>query len=505
MPAPSLEDLVSLCKRRGFIFPGSDLYGGLQGTYDYGPLGVELKNNLKASWWKSMVFERDDIEGLDASILTHRMVLKYSGHESTFTDPLIDNRKSKKRYRLDHLLKEQKPTVLETLKSLLQLSPTADVGEMCSALLKNSDNSEAHLKTAKVIDPADGAAGDWTAPRPFNMMFKTAVGPVAEEGSFAYLRPETAQGIFVNFKNILDSTSRKLPFGVAQIGKAFRNEITPRNFIFRVREFEQMEIEYFVKPGTDETSHEEWLESRLKWWESCGIPREQIKVYDVPKQDLAHYSKRTYDLMYNYPTLGFEEIEGIANRSDYDLGSHTRSQSELGLFAKVNPNADSVSKLAIQDPETNKWIVPFVIEPSCGVDRAVLAVLSEAYTKETLENNSERIVLKLKAHLAPIKVAVIPLAKNKEEITSVAKALKNELQKLGLGRILYEDTGNVGKAYRRHDEVGTPFCVTVDYDTVGKSEDLALHGTVTVRERDSMKQERVAIKDLSKFIRAKFE
>ncbi len=504
MPASSLEDLVSLCKRRGFIFPGSDLYGGLQGTYDYGPLGVELKNNLKASWWKSVVFERDDMEGLDASILTHRMVLKYSGHEATFTDPLIDNRKSKKRYRLDHLLKDQKPAVLEALRAALSLGADAEVGALCGALLKNGEAGEAALKAAKVVDPADGAPGDWTPPRPFNMMFKTTVGPVAEEGSYAYLRPETAQGIFVNFKNIVDSTSRKLPFGVAQIGKAFRNEITPRNFVFRVREFEQMEIEYFVKPGSDEKCHEEWLEARLKWWEDQGVPRAQIKVYDVPKGDLAHYSKRTYDLMYNFPTLGFDEIEGIANRSDYDLGSHTRNQAELGLQATVAPNTDSVSKLAILDQETNKWVVPFVIEPSCGVDRAVLAVLSESFEKEKLENDSERIVLKLKPHLAPIKVAVIPLAKNKEEITSVAKKLKNDLQKLGLGRILYEDTGNVGKGYRRHDEIGTPFCVTVDYDTLGRSEDTSVHGTVTVRDRDTMKQERVKLEELPDFIRRKF-
>jgi glycyl-tRNA synthetase len=510
MPASSLEDLVSLSKRRGFIFPGSDLYGGLQGTYDYGPLGVELKNNLKAAWWKSTVFERDDMEGLDASILTHRLVLKHSGHEATFTDPLIDNRKSKKRYRLDHLLKEQKGPVLTAICTALGTTYVPidhdefDIGALCKALLEDGEAGAAALKTAKVIDPADGAPGDWTPPRPFNMMFKTTVGPVAEEGSFAYLRPETAQGIFVNFKNVVDATSRKLPFGIAQIGKAFRNEITPRNFVFRVREFEQMEIEYFVKPGEDEKSHEEWLESRLKWWENQGVPREQIKVYDVPKGDLAHYSKRTFDLMYNFPTLGFDEIEGIANRSDFDLGSHTKNQSELNLQAKVEPNADSVSRLAILEQETNKWIVPFVIEPSCGVDRAVLAVLSEAFTKEKLENDSERIVLKLKPHLAPIKVAVIPLAKNKEEITSVAKQLKADLQKLGLGRILYEDTGNVGKGYRRHDEIGTPFCVTIDYDTVGKGEDPALHGSATVRDRDSMKQERVKLGDLPEYFRRKF-
>ncbi|MCL6568269.1 MAG: glycine--tRNA ligase, partial [Meiothermus silvanus] len=288
----------------------------------------------------------------------------------------------------------------------------------------------------------------------------------------------------------------------AQIGKAFRNEITPRNFIFRVREFEQMEIEYFVKPGTDEHWHQHWLETRLEWWEAQGIPRAQIQVLDVPKEDLAHYSKRTYDLLYNFPTLGFEEIEGIANRSDYDLGSHTKAQSELGIQARVMENTDSTAKLAIQDPETGKWIVPFVIEPSAGVDRGVLAVLSEAYTREKLESGEERIVLKLKPHLAPIKVAVIPLAKNKEEITRYAKDLKRKLQTLGMGRVLYEDTGNIGKAYRRHDEVGTPFCVTVDYDTIGKSQDgsTTLMDTVTVRDRDTMQQERVHVKELPQYL-----
>jgi glycyl-tRNA synthetase len=321
------------------------------------------------------------------------------------------------------------------------------------------------------------------------------------------LRPETAQGIFVNFKNVLDSTSRRLPFGIAQIGKAFRNEITPRNFIFRVREFEQMEIEYFVKPGSDEEAHQRWLEARLAWWEAQGIPRSQIDILDVPKEDLAHYSKRTYDLMYNYPTLGFEEIEGIANRSDYDLGSHTKAQSELGIQARVMENTDSTAKLVIQDPDSGKWIVPFVIEPSCGVDRGVLAVLSEAFSKEKLESGEERILLKLKPHLAPIKVAVIPLAKNKEEITSYAKRLKQDLQALGFGRVLYEDTGNIGKAYRRHDEVGTPFCVTVDYDTIGKSQDgsTTLQDTVTVRDRDTMGQERVKVSELADYVRARLQ
>lgn len=502
MPAETMEDLVSLAKRRGFIFPGSDLYGGLQGTYDYGPLGVELKNNLKAAWWRANVYERDDMEGLDSALLTHRLVLRYSGHEATFSDPLIDNRTSKKRYRLDHLLKDQKPGVADAVATTMGIAG-ADLSVLVAAIMREPERAAEAMKAAKVVDPADGAPGDWTAPRPFNMMFKTTVGPVADEDSYAYLRPETAQGTFVNFKNVIDSTSRRLPFGIAQIGKSFRNEITPRNFIFRVRELEQMEIEFFVRPGTDEEWHEKWLEARLQWWENQGIPREQIQVYDVPKDDLAHYSKRTYDLMYNYPTLGFEEIEGIANRSDYDLGSHSKGQAELGIQARVTENTDSTARLAVQDDETKKWFVPFVIEPAAGVDRGVLAVLSEAYTKEKLESGEERVVLKLKPHLAPIKVAVIPLAKNKEEITSYARRVKRDLQALGLGRVLYEDTGNIGKAYRRHDEVGTPFCVTVDYDTIGKSQDgsTALQDTVTVRDRDSMKQERIAVEELADYLR----
>ncbi len=502
MPAETMEELVSLAKRRGFIFPGSDIYGGLQGTYDYGPLGVELKNNFKAAWWKTTVYERDDMEGLDASILTHRLVLRYSGHEATFSDPLIDNRISKKRYRLDHLLKDQKQPVRDAVAQAMGLQDGSNMTALVAVVMAEPEKAAEAMKAAKVIDPTDGAPGDWTPPRPFNMMFKTNIGPVADEDSYGYLRPETAQGIFVNFKNVLDATSRRLPFGVAQIGKAFRNEITPRNFIFRVREFEQMEIEYFVRPGTDEEWHERWLQTRLAWWEAQGIPRHQIEVLDVPKEDLSHYSKRTFDLMYNYPTLGFEEIEGIANRSDYDLGSHTKGQSELNIQARVMENTDSTSRLAVMDDETRKWFVPFVIEPSCGVDRGVLAVLSEAFTKEKLQSGEERIVLKLKPHLAPIKVAVIPLAKNKEEITSYAKKVKADLQALGFGRVLYEDTGNVGKAYRRHDEVGTPFCVTVDYDTIGRSQDgsTTLQDTVTVRDRDTMKQERVRVSELAGYL-----
>lgn len=501
MPATSMEELVSLCKRRGFIFQGSEIYGGLQGFYDYGPLGVELKNNIKAAWWRSNVYERDDMEGLDSSIIMHRTVLRHSGHEATFSDPMVDNKKNNKRYRLDHLLKDQKPAVIAKVAELMDIDPE-QFPVLIAALNAQPQKAAEVLKEAGVRDNFSGEIGEWTEPKPFNMMFKTNIGPVADEDSYGYLRPETAQGIFINFKNVVDSTSRRLPFGIAQIGKAFRNEITPRNFIFRVRELEQMEIEFFCTPEDDEKWHQHWLEKRLTWWEEQGVPREKIQVLDVPKEDLAHYSKRTYDLMYDYPTLGYEEIEGIANRADYDLGSHTKSQSELGLVSQVTENNDSIAKLTIPHPVTNKHIVPFVIEPSAGVDRALLAVLSEAFTKETLENGSERIVLKIKPHLSPIKVAVIPLARNKPELVEQARAIKNELQKLGLGRILFEDSGNIGKAYRRHDEIGTPYCVTVDFDTVGLGEnnDPALLHTVTIRDRDTLEQIRLPINELPQWM-----
>ncbi len=452
MSATSMEELVSLCKRRGFIFPSSDIYGGLQGLYDYGPLGVELKNNLKSAWWRAMVFDRDDVEGLDAAILTNPLTLKYSGHEETFTDPLVDCRKCQSRWRADHL----------------------DDGTC----------------------PSCGSE-DLTEPRPFNLMFKTALGPVDDGSSFAYLRPETAQAIFTNFKNVVDSTSRRLPFGIAQIGKAFRNEITPRNFIFRVREFEQMELEFFVKPGTDEQWHQQWVQTRLDWWADQGISPNSLQLYNVPANELAHYSKATFDVMFQFPH-GLEELEGIANRTDFDLGSHTKNQGDFGIHAKVMANPDSNSKLAIQDLETNKWIVPYVIEPSAGVDRGVLAILHEAYRVEELDNGSKRTVLAFKPHLAPIKVAVMPLKRNHEGIVAKARSIKQELQALGLGRILYENTGNIGKGYRRHDEVGTPICVTVDFQTVDDDD------TVTVRDRDTMQQSRISVPDLPAYVKEYF-
>jgi len=440
-----MDDLVSLCKRRGFIFQSGEIYGGLQGMYDYGPLGVELKNNLKNAWWSSMVYENDNIEGLDASILSNPTVLKYSGHEDTFSDPMVDCKTCKSRFREDQL------------------------PENC-----NKGNC------------------DFTEARQFNLMFKTNVGPIDDGTSFAYLRPETAQQIFTNFKNVVDSSSKTLPFGIAQIGKAFRNEITPRNFIFRVREFEQMELEFFVKPGTDEDWHKKWVKKRLDWWEKQGVPKDNIELYDVPDDELAHYSKGTIDIMYKFPH-GLEELEGIANRTDFDLGSHTKNQDELNISAKVMPNNNSNTRLAIQDIESKKWVVPYVIEPSAGVDRGVLAIMNEAYNVEDLGEGKERIVLKLKPHLSPIKAAVIPLKKNNAELVSKASDLKKKLQSLNIGRVVLENTGNIGKGYRRHDEIGTPLCITIDFESLEDN-------TATVRDRDSMKQERISVDALPEYL-----
>ncbi len=458
MPATqklSMQDIVSLCKRRGFIFQNSDIYGGLQGVYDYGPLGVELKNNLKAAWWKSIVYERSDVEGLDSAIITHRLVLKHSGHEDTFSDPMSDCKDCKHRMRADHIIDGK------------------------------CDNC---------------GSTNLTPPRQFNLMFKANFGAVEDSSNFVYLRPETAQGIFTNFKNVVDSTSRKLPFGIAQIGKAFRNEVTPRNFIFRVREFEQMEMEFFVMPGTDEEWHEKWIHERLSWWHQQGLDPLKLKLFYQPKEELAHYAKATVDILYHFPH-GFEELEGIANRTDFDLGSHSKEQDMLKLFAKVMPNISSNTKLSCKalshDAED---IVPFVIEPSAGLDRGILAILSEAFTKETLENGNERIVLKIKPHLAPFKLAIVPLAKNNELITNKAKEITKNIAKLGIGRVKYEDIGNIGKAYRRHDEIGTPLCVTVDFNSFeGDNE------TVTIRFRDSMHQERVDIAQLPAIITKFYE
>lgn len=452
-----MEKIISLCKRRGFLFQGSDQYGGLQGTYDYGPLGVELKNNVKRAWWRRMVYERDDMEGLDCAILMNRLVLKYSGHEETFSDPMVDCRKCKRRFRSDQV----------------------DAEEKC----------------------AEGGKHDLTEPRPFNLMFKTIVGPVQDDGNIAYLRPETAQGIFVNFKNVLDSTNRKLPFGIAQIGKAYRNEITPKNFIFRVREFEQMEIEFFVKPGSDEEWHRKWVEERYNWYISLGIKPENLRKYEQKPEELAHYAKATTDLLYRFfpdradENKQFDEVEGIANRTDFDLTCHSKGGKLVLKDGRVIPNEHAVNKLTYFDHETNQHIVPYVIEPSSGVDRITLAFMIDSYFEEAVKDET-RVVLRLHPELAPIKVAVLPLKKNNEGIVKTAKEIKNLLQHNCGWRTVYDDTAGIGKLYRRQDEVGTPFCLTVDFQTLEDK-------TVTVRDRDTMAQVRVSIEQLPIYLREK--
>jgi len=456
-----IETITSLAKRRGFAFQSSEIYGGLGSVWDYGPLGVELKNNIMRAWWRSVVYDRDDMVGLDAGILMNRLVWKYSGHEATFSDPLVDCRKCKSRLRADKL-----------------------EGDRC---------------------PVCGAT-DLTEPRQFNLMFRTTVGPVEDESGLAYLRPETAQGIFVNFKNVLDSTNRKLPFGIAQIGKVFRNEITPGNFIFRNREFEQMEIEYFVKPPQilkpgemdDEQLHERWIEDRFNWYISLGVSPDNLRKYEQPRAELAHYAKRTVDLQYRFfperedEEKQWDELEGIANRTDFDLKAHSRKAVD-DEGKRINP--DSTADLTYFDHETNQHVFPYVIEPSAGVGRSLLAFMMDAYHEEEVRGE-KRVVLRLHRDLAPIKAAVLPLAKNKEGIVNLAKEIKSRLQRTGAIRAVYDDTAGIGKLYRRQDEVGTPLCITVDHQSL---EDYQ----VTIRDRDTMEQERVPVAEIEKIIGGK--
>jgi glycyl-tRNA synthetase len=438
--AQRMEKIVSLCKRRGFIFQSSEIYGGLNGCWDYGPLGVELKRNLKDYWWRAMVHERDDVVGLDGSILMNRAVWKASGHEETFTDPMVDCRSCKARLRADQLL---------------------DKGG------------------AKQCPVCGGK--DLTEPRSFNLMFKTYVGATEDESSVTYLRPETAQAIFVQFKNVLDVSRKKLPFGIAQIGKAFRNEINPRNFTFRSREFEQMELEYFCRPEQGMELLEYWKEERLKFYEKIGIARDKLHVLTVPDADRAFYSKGTYDIEYDFP-FGRQELEGVAYRTDYDLSQHQKASGK---------------SLEYFDEESKQKFIPHVVEPSAGVDRTVLALICEAYTEDQAPDEKgkmeTRIVLRFHPRMAPIKCAVFPLLKNKEPLVARAKEIVDLLRPQL--NVFYDETGAIGRRYRRQDEVGTPFCLTVDFETLGEK-DVDLRDTVTLRERDSMKQERVAIKDL---------
>lgn len=454
MASEHMDDVIALAKRRGFIFQSAAVYGGLQGVYDFGPMGVEMKKHLKHQWWKDMVYARDDIEGLDAAILSHQKTFHYSGHEETFSDPMVDCKECKLRWRADHI-KDTCPSCHST---------------------------------------------SLTEPRAFNLMFTTHMGPIADDGARGYLRPETAQGIFTNFKHVCDATSRQLPFGIAQIGKAFRNEITPRHFIFRVREFEQMELEFFVDAGTDDMWHDYWIEQRYNWWVTQGLSPERLYKEPQKPSDLSHYSKATTDLVYQFPH-GIEELEGIANRTDYDLGSHSKDQASLGLHATVKENNHSTQKLNIRHAHTGQWSVPYVIEPSAGVERGILALLTEAYTVE--HEPVERVVLKLKPHLAPMKAAVIPLARNVALQVELAESIAQSLRKVLPGRVCVENSGNIGKSYRRHDEIGTPVCITVDFDTMDPESEYYHH--VTVRDRDSIAQQRVAIAELTSFLMAQYD
>lgn len=478
MTAPNIETIVSLSKRRGFVFPASEIYGGLGSSWDYGSLGVELANNIKQSWWRWLVHERDDVEGLDSSIIQNRLVWKYSGHEQTFSDPLVDCRECKSRFRADKL---EYPKISDDSEAQNKFEQTP---------------IEELIKNKKFPCPNCGST-DLTEPRPFNLMFRTTIGAVSsdeDESALAYLRPETAQGIFINFKNVLDTSRRKLPFGIAQVGKAFRNEVTPGNFIFRTREFEQMEMEYFCRPEDAPRIHQEFIDGFFEWFESLGISRANLKLYEQTPEELAHYAERTVDILYRYfperdeEEKQFDELMGIANRTDYDLRVHSKKpENEEGK--RINP--DTTDDLSYFDPQTNERFYPYVIEPAAGVNRTLLAVLMDAYTEKTNEKGETRVILKLKPHLAPIKVAVLPLAKNKPEIVAMAKQLKKDL--LPSMRTVYDDTGGIGKLYARQDEIGTPFCVTVDHESL---EDNA----VTVRDRDTWEQERVKISELKEYL-----
>ncbi|MDR0319533.1 MAG: glycine--tRNA ligase [Rickettsiales bacterium] len=449
MPVKSLEDLASFCKRRGFAFQSSEIYGGLKGFYDLGPLGVELMKNIRGLWWSSMVYKRNDIEGLEAALISNRLVWKYSGHEGGFSDPLVECKKCNARLRQD-----------------------------------------------KMKDPAkcdNCGSSELTPPRDYLLMMGLAVGPIAGGETNAYLRPETATMTYINFKNVQDSSSRKIPFGIAQIGKAFRNEITPRNFVFRMREFEQAEMQFFVKPGDDMEWFDKWKTDRMEWWTlELGIPAARLRFTEHDK--LAHYAKAAFDIEYEFPH-GFDEVEGIHNRQDFDLGSHTKAQGEFDIQAKVMENKDSVSKLNYADPVSGENYIPFVIETAMGVHRAFAAVLDNAYAEEDLGEGNSRIVLKLAPKLSPIKAAVIPLARNVPELVAAAEKVLGELKALGIGRIAFENSGNIGKNYRRHDEIGTPVCITVDHQSL---ED----GTATIRSRDTMEQTRVALSDIPAIVKS---
>ena len=474
----SMDKIVSLCKRRGFIFQSSDIYGGLASTWDYGPYGVELKNNIKRAWWKSSIYERNDVFGMDAAILMHPKVWEASGHIENFYDPMVECKNCKRRFRLDELKPLSSSEKQKLEKKISERKATDE------ELLKYVKNQMIHKfgdcpTCGSQIYFGDKTINDYEAspPRIFNLMLKTFLGSVEDQANTVYLRPETAQGMFVNFLNILDSRHPKLPFGLAQIGKAFRNEITPGNFTFRTREFEQMEIEYFVNPKDADKSLEEWIEYRFNWYLNLGLNKENLRKRPHEKEELAHYAKACTDIEYNFP-FGWSELEGIANRTDYDLREHSKSSGkELMYF----------------DDAAKERFYPYIIEPSGGVDRSVLAFLTDAYFEEKVKDDI-RVVLKLDKDLAPTKVAVLPLLKNRPEITELAKKIAGDLKKCFI--TVYDDSAAIGKLYRRQDEVGTLYCVTVDVQSLEDKQ-------VTVRDRDTMKQDRVSIDMLKDYLNTK--
>ena len=448
-----IETVVNLCKRRGLVYPCGEIYGGTRSAWDYGPLGVELKENIKKQWWRAMVTSRADVVGLDSSVILPRQVWVSSGHLEVFTDPLVESLHTHKRYRADHLLE-----AYEEKHGHPPANGLADIN-----------------------DPETGQPGNWTEPKEFSGMLKTFLGPVDDEEGLHYLRPETAQGIFVNFKNVMTTARMKPPFGIAQIGKSFRNEITPGNFIFRTREFEQMEMEFFVKPGTDEEWHQYWIDQHFNWYVDLGINPDNLRLYEHPQEKLSHYSKRTVDIEYafHFANGQWGELEGIANRTDFDLSTHAKGSGE---------------DLSYFDQDSNERWIPYVIEPAAGLGRSLMAFLVDAYHEDEAPNAKggvdKRVVLKLDRRLAPVKVAVLPLSK-KETLTPVAEKVAAELRQFW--SVDYDTSGAIGRRYRRQDEIGTPFCVTVDFDTL---EDNA----VTVRERDTMAQERISLSELQAYL-----
>ena len=452
MAQSAVDKVTSLCKRRGFVFPCGEIYGGSKSAWDYGPLGVELKENIKRQWWRSMVTSRDDVVGLDSSVILPTRTWEASGHLDTFTDPLTECLKCHKRFRADHLQEE--------------LATKRGVDEPDSIALSD------------IACPHCGTRGAWTEPRPFNGMLKTYLGVIEDESGLHYLRPETAQGIFLNFANVMSSARKKPPFGIAQTGKSFRNEITPGNFIFRTREFEQMEMEFFVEPGTDKEWHQTWIDLRMQWYTDLGIDPANLRLFEHPEEKRSHYSSRTVDIEYRFGFAAgeFGELEGIANRSDFDLTQHSKF---------------SGADLTYLDPTTNERWTPYVIEPAAGLTRSLMAFLIDAYDEDEAPNTKggvdTRIVLRLDPRLAPVKVAVLPLSRN-ADLSPKARALAAELR--GSWNVDFDDAGAIGRRYRRQDEIGTPYCVTVDFETLDDD-------AVTVRERDSMTQERVGLTKVS--------